>query len=288
MPVVYEKLMALDIPEVEARYTERDTMLYGLGVGMAADPMDEDDLPFVVENGAYQGRLKALPSQATVIAWDEAFGPASGLDRTMVVHGEQRITLHQPLKPAGHVISKVRPVAAYDKGPGRGAVVLVENAIRDATSGEKLVTLLSTIFARGDGGFGGPQGSGPAPHPMPERAPDATLELNTQANQALFYRLCGDRNPLHADPSFAKAAGFPRPILHGLCTYGVAVRAVVKLACDHDPARVAHIEGRFTAPVFPGETIATDIWRDGKTISFRARLKERSIVVLDHGKVELR
>lgn len=292
MAIVYDRLLNLDLPERDLSYTERDTMLYGLSVGMAADPMDEDDLPFVVENGAYAGRLKALPSLATVIAWDDVFGPASGMNMLMIVHGEQRITLHKPLPSHGRIKSKTRFVDAFDKGAGKGAVVLVENLIRDAASGEKLVTLLSTVFARGDGGFGEPAravpAAPPAPHKLPDRAPDFSLAAKTQPNQALFYRLCGDRNPLHADPAFAKAAGFPRPILHGLCTYGHAVRAVVKTACKHDPAIVEHIEARFTAPVFPGETIVTDVWQDGDIISFRAGLAERDVKVLDNGLVRLR
>lgn len=292
MPVVYDRLMALDLPEREGRYTERDTMLYALSIGMASDPMNTDELAFVVENGAFEGRLKTIPSMATVLSWDDEFGTAAGLNMVMVVHGEQRITLHKPLAPQGHIKAKTRIVDAFDKGPGKGAVVLVENAIRDAKTGEPIVTLLSTIFARGDGGFGGPQRrpdeAPPAPHQVPDRAPDTVISAATQPNQALFYRLCGDRNPLHADPAFAKAAGFPRPILHGLCTYGHAVRAVVAGACGYDADSVAHIEARFTAPVFPGETIQTEIWKDGKTLSFRARVKERDLRVLDHGLVKLR
>ncbi|MBX3454729.1 MaoC/PaaZ C-terminal domain-containing protein [Ferrovibrio sp.] len=292
MAIVYDRLLKLDLPERDLRYDERDTMLYALSVGMATDPMDTEDLAFVVENGAFAGKLKALPSQATVIAWDDVFGPASGLNMLMVVHGEQRITLHKPLPSHGRIKSKTRFVDAFDKGAGKGAVVLVENLIRDAETGDKLVTLLSTIFARGDGGFGEPTrptpAAPPAPHKLPDRAPDFSLAAQTQPNQALFYRLCGDRNPLHADPYFAKAAGFPRPILHGLCTYGHAVRAVVKTACKHDPALVEHIEARFTAPVFPGETIVTEIWQDGTVVSFRAKLAERGVTALDNGLVRLR
>ncbi len=292
MAIVYDRLLKVDLPERQVSYDERDTMLYALGVGMAADPMDEDDLAFVVENGSFAGRLKTLPSLATVIARDDSFIEPSGIDMLMVVHGEQRITLHKPLPPSGSIIVKSRFVDAFDKGAGKGAIVLVETLIREAGSGDKLVTLLSSIFARGDGGFGEPvraaPAAPPAPHKMPERAPDFSLAAKTQPNQALFYRLCADRNPLHADPHFAKAAGFPRPILHGLCTYGHAVRAVVKTACNHDPALVEHIEARFTAPVFPGETIVTDVWRDGATVSFRARLAERDVKVLDNGLVRLR
>lgn len=287
MPIVYDDLMRLDLPEREFSYTERDTMLYALSTGMGQDPMDLDELPFVFEKN-----LKALPGLATVVAWDDSWAPKTGINFVMVVHGEQRVTLHKPLQPQGRIKSKIRIKDVFDKGAGKGAVMLIENSLRDAATGEPLATLLSTTFARGDGGFGGParaKEDGPPPaHQIPDRNPDIGVTARTQSNQALFYRLCGDRNPLHADPAFAKAAGFPRPILHGLCTYGHAIRAVVKAACDHDPARVAHIEARFTAPVFPGETIHTEIWRDENVVSFRARLMERDVVVLDHGKVELR
>lgn len=287
MPIVYDELLALDIPVREVSYSDRETMLYALSVGMGQDPMDHDELPFVFEKN-----LKALPSLSTVICWDDSWTPRTGINYVMVVHGEQRITIHKPMPASGRVKSKVRIRDVFDKGAGKGAIMLVENTITDAASGEKLVTLLSTTFARGDGGFGGParrpEDLPPKPHVIPERQPDAGVTLKTQPNQALFYRLCGDRNPLHAEPAFAAAAGFPRPILHGLCTYGIAVRAVVKAACDHDPARIADINARFTAPVFPGETIHTEIWRDGNIVSFRARVMERDAIVLDHGRVELR
>lgn len=287
MPIVYDELLALDIPVREVSYSDRETMLYALSVGMGQDPMDLAELPFVFEKN-----LKALPSLSTVICWDDSWTPRTGINYVMVVHGEQRITIHKPLPASGRVKAKVRIKDVFDKGAGKGAIMLVENTITDAASGEKLVTLLSTTFARGDGGFGGParkpEELPPKPHVIPDRKPDAGVTLKTQPNQALFYRLCGDRNPLHAEPAFADAAGFPRPILHGLCTYGIAVRAVVKAACDHDPSRIADINARFTAPVFPGETIHTEIWRDGNIVSFRARLVERDVVVLDHGRVELR
>lgn len=287
MPIVYDQLVNLDLPAREFTYTERDSMLYSLSVGMGQDPMDEQELPFVFEK-----QLRALPGLATVITWDDSWTPKTGINYVMVVHGEQRITLHKPLAPAGRVTSKIRIKDVFDKGAGKGAIMLVENTITDAASGEKIATLLSTTFARGDGGFGGParkpEELPPKPHAIPDRAPDTGVTLKTQANQALFYRLCGDRNPLHAQPAFASAAGFPRPILHGLCTYGIAVRAAVKAVCDHDPSRIADVNARFTAPVFPGETVHTDLWRDGNVVSFRARVTERDVVVLDHGRIELR
>jgi len=287
MPIVYDQLVNLDLPAREFTYSERDSMLYSLSVGMGQDPMDLDELPFVFEKD-----LLALPSLSTVITWDDSWTPKTGINYVMVVHGEQRITIHKPLGPSGRVKSKIRIKDVFDKGAGKGAIMLVENTITDAASGDTLATLLSTTFARGDGGFGGPvrkpEDLPPKPHAIPDREADAGVTLKTQANQALFYRLCGDRNPLHAEPAFASAAGFPRPILHGLCTYGIAVRAAVKAACDHDPSRIADINARFTAPVFPGETVHTELWRDGNIVSFRARVAERDVIVLDHGRIELR
>lgn len=161
----------------------------------------------------------------------------------------------------------------------------METTLAEKTSGDVLAVMLSTIFARADGGFGGPAGSGPAPHALPDRAPDKSLDLKTRPDQALLYALSGDRNPLHRDPDVAAAAGFPQPILHGLCTYGHAVRAVVTSMLDHDPDGIREIEGRFSAPVYPGETIRTEMWRDGNVISFRCFVTERDLLVINNGKV---
>ncbi len=182
-------------------------------------------------------------------------------------------------------MTRVRDV--IDKGPERGALVFTERDVRDKASGELLCRLSSTSFLRGDGGFGGPAGPVPAPHPIPDRPADERCELATLPQAALIYRLSGDRNPLHADPAVAEKGGFPRPILHGLCTFGVAGHALLRAVCDYKPERLRSLQGRFTAPVFPGETIVTEIWRDGANISFRASVKERGMVVLDHGRATI-
>jgi acyl dehydratase len=283
MPIDYDKLIRFPIPSVEGRYTERDTMLYALSVGMGADPVDERELRFVFERG-----LRVLPTMATVLVWNDAWMYDTGVDMTKQLHGEHRIRIHRPLPPAASVVGDTRITGLFDKGAGKGAIMLFDVAIRDKTSGDLLATNTYTSFARGDGGFGGPPGSPPAPHPIPARAADAVFEQTTLPTQALFYRLCGDRNPLHADPHYATRGGYPRPILHGLCTFGHAVAAVVRTACDYDADRIEDLAVRFTRPVFPGDTLRTEIWMDGPVVSFRTRVKDRDDVVLDHGRIGLR
>ena len=213
--------------------------------------------------------------------------PRSGADWRRLVHGEQSIEILRPLPPSGTVLGMTRVRDVIDKGPDRGALVFTEREVRDKASGELLCRLSSTTFLRGDGGFGGPTGPVPAPHPIPDRPADESCELATLPQAALIYRLSGDRNPLHADPAAAAKGGFPRPILHGLCTFGIAGHALLRAVCDYRPERLRSLQGRFTAPVFPGETIVTEIWRDGANISFRASVKERGKVVLDHGKATI-
>jgi acyl dehydratase len=264
------------------QYTDRETMLYAIGVGFGRDPYDANELPYVFE----KGELKTVPSMATVLARTPLLKDC-GYDYTKVVHGEQRLALHRPLPQEGELIADTRVTEAYDKGPGRGAVIYTETKVRSAADNKPMFTLVSTTFARGDGGFGGPSGSGPDPHKLPERKPDATLALETRIDQALLYRLNGDRNPLHADPDLAKRAGFPVPILHGLCTYGTACRAVLTEVCKYDHTKIRGFDVRFSAPVYPGETIVTEMWVDGPIVSFRSRLKERDVVVINNGRCTL-
>lgn len=283
MPIKYPDILSLASDDFSARYTDRDTMLYALGVGMGADPMNLAELPFVYENG-----LKAIPTMATVIAWGAGgLTGAMGINYLMVVHGEQKLEIHKPLAPDGEIRAAVRVIGAYDKGKEKGAVIYTETVITDARSGDKLATLVSSTFARGDGGFGGPSEGAPEPHPTPSRAPDAELALPTRPDQALIYRLSGDRNPLHSDPNVARLAGFPRPILHGLCTYGVACRAVLQTYADYDPSRIRNFDVRFSSPVFPGETIVTRMWRDGNVIAFEASVAERGVTVIKNGRCVL-
>lgn len=289
MAIDYDKLMAIKREGDRVRYTDRDTMLYALGVGMGRDPLNEQELPFVFE-AFEKGSLKTVPSMAAVLARVPLLKDC-GYDYSKVLHGEQRVTLHRPLPAEGELIADSRVTAAYDKGAGKGAVIYTETAVRLASDGLPLFTQHSTTFARGDGGFGGPSGpkagSGPAPHPLPTREPDTAVTLETRADQALLYRLNGDRNPLHADPALAKRVGFPVPILHGLCTYGTACRAILGSVAAYDHTRIKSFDVRFSAPVYPGESIATDIWVDGKTVSFRCRVPERGLMVINNGKAML-
>jgi acyl dehydratase len=282
MAVTYESLMALKSLGDEFTYTDRETMLYALGVGMCRDPMNADELPYVYENG-----LKTIPTMASVIAWGQRTIGLAGINYLMVVHGEQRLTMHKPLPASATIISDERVTGAVDKGPGKGALIYTEKVIRLKDTNELLCTTGGTIFARGDGGFGGPSTGGPEPHEIPARKADVSCETDTRADQALLYRLSGDRNPLHSDPNIAKMAGFPRPILHGLCSYGTACRAVLSTICKYDHTMIAGFDVRFSAPVFPGETIVTEMWKDGNVVSFRSKVKERDVVVLNNGKCTL-
>lgn len=285
MAIVYDKLMALELTPAEETYAAKDCMLYALGVGLGHDPLNEDELAFV-----YEKNLKVLPTMATVLAHTGSLArnPDTGINWLMVVNGEQGFTLHRPLATEGTLIGHTRIVEVIDKGAGKGALLLTERQITDKASGELVGTVTQTVFCRGDGGFGGPPRQTPPPHPIPTRVPDAVCDLGTRPEMALIYRLSGDYNPLHAEPAFAKAAGFPRPILHGLGTFGVSGHALLKTLCDYDPARLTAFAGRFSAPVFPGETIRTEMWRDGAVVSFRARVVERDVIAINHGRAEVR
>lgn len=283
MPIDYQKLMSWRFPEIEQRYAARDTILYALGLGCGADPTDKEELRFVYEEG-----LCALPTMGAVLATPGFWlkDPATGVDWKKLLHGEQSLRIHTPLPPAGTVTGRTRIKEIIDKG-AKGAFVYSEREIFDTVSGAHLCTARATTVLRADGGFGGPSGPVPEPHALPARPPDLCLDLGTLPQAALIYRLSGDDNPLHADPGVAAAAGFPRPILHGLCTFGIAGRAILKACCGGAPTRLLELQVRFSAPVFPGETIRTEIWRDGAALSFRARVVERDIVVLNNGRATL-
>jgi acyl dehydratase len=285
MTINYDRLMALDVPPREQTYGAKDCMLYALGIGLGQDPMNEEELPFV-----YEKNLKVLPTMGTVLGgvgfW--ARERDTGIDWVRLVNGEQGITLHRPLASHGTLVGRLRIIEVIDKGPGKGALVLSERTVTDKATGALIATVTQTTFCRADGGFGGPPREAPAPHPIPERAPDAVCDLATRPETALIYRLSGDLNPLHADPAVAKAAGFPRPIMHGLGSFGVAGHAVLKTTCGYNPQRLLSFAGRFSAPVFPGETLRTEMWRDGEVVSFRSRVIGRDVIAVNNGRAEVR
>lgn len=283
MTIDYDTLMALNVPDVTQRYTVRDTMLYALGIGIGADPMDKEQLRFV-----YEQDLKVVPTLGFVLALPGGWVRDSGLDYARIVHGEQAAEFHAPIAPEGEVTATLRVADVIDKGEGKGALVFVERVLSDTATGTRLATIRQTIFARGDGGIGGPARKQPPVHLLPDRAPDGIVTLSTVPQQALIYRLSGDYNPLHADPAAAQRVGFPGPILHGLATFGVATHALLKGVCGYDPGRLASIGGRFTAPVFPGESFATDFWVDGELVSFRTRVVGREAVAIGNGCATLR
>ncbi|MET4576234.1 MaoC/PaaZ C-terminal domain-containing protein [Ottowia thiooxydans] len=270
--------------DVRHSYTKRDTMLYALGIGMGQDPMNEAELAHVTES-----ELRAVPSMAAVIAtpgfWMRDSQPSTGIDTVRMVHGEQSVVIHRPLPSEATVSGCSKVVSVVDKGEGKGAIVYVEKRISDE-QGELLATCLSTVFCRGDGGFsGGAGGDAPLEPPpaTPDRVPDFTIDLETRPETALIYRLSGDYNPLHSDPRVAKAAGFPKPILHGLGTYGAACRGLLAGCFEHESNRMRSIRARFSSPVYPGDKIVLDIWAAAADIQFRARVPARDATVLTHG-----
>lgn len=260
-------------------WDSKDALLYAVGVGAGlGSPLEE--LEFTTENceGIEQ---KVLPTFGVLIAQARAGRSLGDFNRAMLVHAEQFFELHRPLPVTGTVRTVSTVTGIYDKGTG--ALVVTENVAVDAATGEPLVTARSGTFIRGEGGFGGPRGAG-LPWERPDREPDQQVVLPTRPEQALIYRLSGDRNPLHVDPKFAARGGFSQPILHGLCTYGVTGRALLHALCGSDPARFRSMSGRFSRPVLPGESLTVSMWRQrgSDTVLFQTT-REDGVVVIDRG-----
>jgi acyl dehydratase len=285
MPIDPAALLGFPIPEIRQALRWQDAALYALSLGAGQDPMDPAELPFVTEGPA----MRALPTMAAVLGYPGFWlaDPRTGVDALRLVHGEQAVEIHAPLPVSGEVIGRSRVTGLVDRGAGRGALLYSERLILDAATGGRLATLEQTVFLRGDGGFGGPDGPVRKPAPEPEGAPALVLDLPTRPEAALLYRLNGDHNPLHSDPAVAAKAGFPRPILHGLATFGVVGRALLRGVCGGDPARFGRMECRFSAPVFPGETIRTEIRPEPGGAAFRARAVERDVLVVGNGRFRL-
>ncbi|MFT7470225.1 MAG: acyl dehydratase [Kiritimatiellia bacterium] len=275
-----EKLLNKDFPVVQQTYTAKDCMLYALGVGMGLDPLNEETLRFV-----YEENLKVLPSQSVMTAHPGFWAKEedTGLDWVKVLHAGQEIIMHKPFPGEGTVEAKTRITSVTDKGERIGALIVSDRVVSDVATGEDICTLVTTILARGDGGFGGERKATPKTDIIPKSEPDMVCDLPTQPQQALIYRLTGDFNPLHASPIVARNAGFKAPILHGLCTMGVATHALVKSCCDYDTSRFKCMRLRFSAPVYPGETIRTEIWINGNEMAFRCKSLEQDKVVINNG-----
>jgi acyl dehydratase len=284
----YEKLVGFR-REIEQDYTARDTILYALGIGAGIDADTPAKLRYVCEQ--IEGLpLQALPTMSCVLAapgfWqrEEQFA----VDWRKVLHGEQSVTVHRPLPSEGSVHAVMTIEAIYDKGEGKGALVYSVRDLFDKSTGDLLATVKQGSFLRGNGGQGGLTEGAPTPHPIPaDRAADISIAMPTRPEQGLIYRLSGDYNPLHADPAAAKGSGFPGPILHGLASYGLVGRALLSAVCDDEATRLKRLDVRFSSPVFPGDTITTEIWREGPgKVSFRARVAERDTVVINNGYAE--
>lgn len=283
-----EKLIGQTFDLDPFHYTEREVSLYALGIGMARDPLDLAELPFVYEL-SNMGH-KVFPTFAVIFPFGTLLKliEMDGIEfhPMMLLHGEQRLEVPGPLPAEATVSTHGRVTHVYDKI--KGAVVVTESVSKDE-SGNVLATNTSKMFIRGLGNFGGDRGPTEKVNIAPAREPDAIEEQATEPNQALLYRLSGDRNPLHADPAMAAMGRFDRPILHGLCTFGMAARAALKHFADYDPARFASIEVRFARHVFPGETIITEMWRESEDrIVFQCKAKERNALVITNAAVTLR
>ena len=283
MPIDVEKALAATLPEVPYEWDADRVILYHLGVGAGAEPTAAGELEYT-----YEKSLKVLPSFAVVPSFPFVGAiariPGLSVNVALILHGEQDVELHRPIPTAAKVVTRGRVAGLYDKG--KAALVVLE-AETSTDAGEKLFTNRFSIFCRGEGGFGGESGPKPG-NEAPDRKPDHEFESRTLPQQALLYRLSGDKNPLHADPEFAKLGGFDRPILHGLCSFGAVCKAVVDGAVGGDVAKVARYQARFAGVVFPGETIVTSVWADGKRLLLAAKTKERGTPVLSNAAITLR
>ncbi len=280
MKIDSDYLLNRKFPTVAETYSEKDCILYALGVGMGLDPEDEEALRFVYEEG-----LKVMPSQPVVMAHPGFWASENdiGLDWVKILHLGQELIFHKPLPPSGTVEATTRFTEIYDQGERLGALLLTERTVRDKETGEDICTVNTEVLARGDGGFGGERKTKRKPDKIPSRAPDKVCDLGTSPQQALIYRLSGDHNPLHVMPQIARDAGFKSPLLHGLSTMGVLTHALLKSCCNYQPEKFKQLRLRFSAPVYPGETICTEIWEEDDHIAFRCKSLEQDKVVINNG-----
>ena len=282
MPLNYDAVMSYRPADIAVEYGPRDCILYALGIGLGMDPLDAAQLRFV-----YEKNLVAFPTLAVVLGWPgRMIDPRFGIDARMVVAASLKVVLHRPLATQARLLSKPRVRDVVDLGADSAAIVL---STRELTTpeGEKVATVDNSTLARKHGGFGGKVTQAPQPHAVPGGTPQTICELPTPANLALLYRLTGDENPLHVEPDLARKVGFDRPILHGAASFGIAAHAVLR-QIDYHAEALLSIEARFAKPVYPGDTLRTEIWRDRNRISFQCRAAGRDDIVLSNGLAVLR
>ncbi|MGH8950378.1 MAG: MaoC/PaaZ C-terminal domain-containing protein [Acidimicrobiia bacterium] len=285
MPIDLDRAVGAELAGTTFSWDDDDVILYHLGVGAGNPPTDGDELRYV-----YEGDLHVLPTYATIPQFSMMMSlgilPGFDFNPALTLHGEHEIVLHEPIPTSGVVTQTGQVTDVFDKGSG--ALVLMDIVSVLEKTGRPLFTNRAAIFLRGEGGFGGQSGPA-ATDQTPQRDPDHVVESPTLPQQALLYRRAsGDKNPLHADPGFAAFAGFDRPILHGLCTYGIVAKAVVDHAVEDGPSGVAAFRARFSGALYPGETLVTRIWEEGGRLVVTAEAKERGTTVLSNGVVELK
>ncbi len=284
MPIDPDKALGAETGTGTGQWKADDVLLYHLGVGAGVPATDPKELEYT-----YEKNLKVLPSFGVIPVFGSMGGlgsvPGLQFNFAMLLHGEQDLEIKKPIPTEAKIESSGRVARIYDKG--KAALVILEVTSKEEESGDPLFVNRFSLFLRGEGGFGGD--SGPkAGNVPPDREPDLVAESTTLPQQALLYRLCGDKNPLHADPEFAKLGGFDTPILHGLCSYGIVCKAVVDHALGGDTAKVARYQVRFAGVVFPGETIVTSMWREGDKVLIQAKTKERGSPVITNAAIWVR
>jgi acyl dehydratase len=283
MPIDPSKALGHELGEGQYTYTRDQVILYHLGIGAGAPPTDANELDYT-----YEKNLKVLPSFGVIPTFGSMGGlgnvPGLQFNFAMLLHGEQDLEVHQPIPPEATITNRGKVAEIWDKGKA-ALVVLQVDSSDDA--GKPLFTNRYSLFLRGEGGFGGESGPKAGNIP-PERDPDGTLERTTLPQQALIYRLSGDKNPLHADPEFAKLGGFDRPIIHGLCSYGIVCKAIVDEVLGGDVTKVARYQARFAGVGFPGETYVVSYWKEGNNVLIQAKSKERDAPIISNAAVTLR
>jgi len=287
MPIDPKKALGAKLEPVESSWNDDKLILYALGVGVGVGQSQVD--PKVLQY-TYENVLKPLPTYGVIPMFAAVGGlfnvPGLEFNPMMLLHGEQYTEIIEPPLPTeAQIVTEGQISGIYDKG--KGALITIDYITKEKRTGKPLIKNVMGVFIRGEGGFGGDAKSPEVGNVPPDRQPDAVVEYKTLTQQALIYRLSGDYNPLHADPGYAQKAGFKMPILHGRCTFSVAGHALLKACCGYDERKLKSMEGRFSSPVYPGETIRTEMWVDGAIVSFRSSVPARGVTVLNNGRAEI-